>query len=221
MSLANGPSLALAVSPVSPPNMEATRKQGTVNFPLQVSRLKSMVQMHRCTEVVKAAVTPTDLKRGLPPIARADAKLLILGSLPGDASLAAAQYYAHPRNHFWELLGGVIGQNLNSMDYSDRITAVQESGIALWDVIGSAHRAGSLDHHIRNEQLNDLRHFAKSLPELRAVAFNGKKAGSFAGDAFDGMPFTVLHLPSSSPAYTLPRDAKAVLWARLTQFVSL
>ena len=210
----------LVTSPANPKNMVVTRKLAAADFRPQVRRSKQMEQTRPTTEAVETAVGVTDLKRGLPPIARADAKLLLLGSLPGDASLAAGQYYAHPRNHFWKLLGGVIGQNLTSMDYSDRVAAVQASGVALWDVIGSAQRAGSLDQYIRNEHLNDLRQFVKSLPELRAVAFNGKKAAALAGAAFDGLPIAILHLPSSSPAYTMHPDAKAVLWAGLTQYLN-
>ena len=73
------------------------------------------------------------LKTGLPPIARSDARVLILGSLPGDVSLAATEYYAHPRTHFWPLLSGVIGHNVVAMTYPDRIVALHEAGIALWD----------------------------------------------------------------------------------------
>ena len=200
--------------------MVVTRKLAAVDFRPQVRPPKRMAQTHQTTEAVEAAVGVTEPKLGLPPIARADARLLILGSLPGDASLAAAQYYAHPRNHFWRLLGGVIGKNLSSMDYWDRVAAAQASGIALWDVVGSAERAGSLDHHIRNEQLNDLRQFAKSLPELRAIAFNGKKAEALGRDAFDGMAIDVLYLPSSSPAYTLHSDAKAALWVQITPYLN-
>lgn len=200
--------------------MVVIRKQAAADFRPQVHRTKRMPRTRLTTEADETADGVTDLKRGLPPIVRADAKLLILGSLPSDASLAAAQYYAHPHNQFWRLLGGVIGQNLKSMDYSERVAVAVASGVALWDVIGSAQRAGSLDHRIRNEQPNDLCQFAQRLLELRAVAFNGKKAGALAGAAFDGLPIAILHLPSSSPAYTMHPDAKAVLWARLAQYLN-
>ena len=77
---------------------------------------------------------------------RDDAKILLLGSLPGDASLDVRQFYAHPRNHFWLLVSGVIGCNLMMLEYPARIRALQEVGIALWDVVGEAHLNGSLDH---------------------------------------------------------------------------
>ena len=90
-----------------------------------------------------------DVKTGLPPIARPNARLFILGSLPGDASLAVAQYYAHPQNQFWRLVGSVICENLHDLAYSDRLERLAEHRIGLWDVIGSAVRRGSLDQAIR------------------------------------------------------------------------
>ena len=92
-------------------------------------------------------------KVGLPPIARVDARILILGSLPGDASLSASQYYAHPRNHFWQLVGDAIGIELVGMDYAERVVILQSAQIALWDVVSEADRPGSLDQH-RNIALN-------------------------------------------------------------------
>lgn len=81
-----------------------------------------------------------NIKAGLPPIVRADARVLILGSLPGDASLAAQEYYAHPRNHFWRLVSGVTGCDLAALDYPARVNALLMVGIALWDVVAEAHR---------------------------------------------------------------------------------
>src|SRR3954469_9703151 len=85
------------------------------------------------------------VKGGLPPIARTDARLFVLGSLPGDASLAAQRYYAHPSNQFWRLLGGAIGENLEALRYEARLERLAERRIGLWDVIASADRRGSLD----------------------------------------------------------------------------
>ena len=99
-------------------------------------------------------------KAGLPPIVHGGARVLILGSLPGDASLAVAQYYAFPRNQFWTLLGRVIGCDLVAMEYSARIKAIDLAGVALWDVVGEAHRPGSFDQKMRHASLNNLRKFA-------------------------------------------------------------
>ena len=82
------------------------------------------------------------VKSGLPPIARPDARLFILGSLPGDASLSAQRYYAHLTNQFWRLLGGAIGDELQALPYEDRLERLAERRIGLWDVIASARRPG-------------------------------------------------------------------------------
>jgi double-stranded uracil-DNA glycosylase len=166
-----------------------------------------------------AAARLLSLKPGLPPIVRDDAKILILGSLPGDASLKVRQYYAHPRNHFWQLIGDVIGRNLVMLEYPARIRALRDAGIALWDVVGEAHRHGSLDQKIQYAQLNDLCTFVSRLPDLKVIAFNGKKAGSLGAPAFDGQPVDLLHLPSSSPAYTLDLRTKAKHWVALARYL--
>ena len=145
--------------------------------------------------------------------------MVILGSLPGDASLSAAQYYAHPRNHFWSLVSEVAGADLTIMEYPVRIAALQAAGVALWDVIGEANRSGSLDQKIRDARANDLRGFVSQLPDLRAVAFNGKKAAALAAGMFDGLPVDIIHLPSSSPAYTIGAAAKSQSWTMLAQYL--
>lgn len=159
------------------------------------------------------------LKTGLPPVMRCDARVLILGSLPGDASLVAQEYYAHPRNQFWRLVGGIIGCNLAGINYPARLDALQMVGIALWDVIGEADRPGSLDQKIRHAQINDLREFVGRLPHLRAIAFNGKKAGALVGNMFARMSVDILHLPSSSPAYTIDAATKAEAWSVLSRYL--
>ena len=160
-------------------------------------------------------------KAGLPPIVHGDARVLILGSLPGDASLAAVQYYAHPRNQFWTLLGRVVGCDLVAMEYSARIKAIDLAGVALWDVVCEAHRPGSLDQKIRHVRLNNLRKFARQLPNLQAVAFNGKTAAALAGNAFDILPLDILHLPSSSTAYTVGIETKGLGWTALSRYLAL
>lgn len=93
---------------------------------------------------------------GLPPVIDRRARVLILGSFPSAASLAAQQYYAHPRNQFWRMLGAVIGQPLKDMPYAARLAAAQAAGIAIWDIYASCERAGSLDSAIRNSVANDF-----------------------------------------------------------------
>src|SRR4051794_20638463 len=96
------------------------------------------------------------VKSGLPPIARPDAVLFVLGSLPGDASLAAQRYYAHPTNQFWRLLSLAIGEELTRLDYDQRLTRLAERRIGLWDVIATATRPGSLDQAIRSAEHNQV-----------------------------------------------------------------
>jgi len=161
------------------------------------------------------------VKAGLPPIARRDARLFLLGSLPGDASLAAQRYYAHPTNQFWLLLGAAIGEGLAGLDYEQRLTRLAERRIGLWDVIATATRRGSLDQAIREAQHNRIEHLLHDFPQLRAIAFNGSTAAS-SGRKLIGEPpagLSLIDLPSSSAANTRPFAEKAAAWARLAQFL--
>ena len=160
------------------------------------------------------------VKVGLPPVARKDARLFILGSLPGDASLAAKRYYAHPTNQFWRLLGAAIGEQLQPMSYERRLERLAVRRIALWDVIASATRRGSLDQAIRLAEHNQVEHLLRDYPELRAIAFNGSAAAA-AGRRLVGEPppgLSLLDLPSSSAANTRAFDDKARSWAQLARF---
>ncbi|MFN3389918.1 MAG: DNA-deoxyinosine glycosylase, partial [Allosphingosinicella sp.] len=97
-----------------------------------------------------------DLKRSFPPVVDANTRVLVLGSLPGEQSLARAQYYAHPRNHFWRLIGAVAGVELAALAYPERLEALRAARIGLWDTVGSARRTGSLDGAIRDHRPNAL-----------------------------------------------------------------
>ena len=157
---------------------------------------------------------------GFDPVVDADTRLLILGSLPGDASLRAARYYAHPRNAFWRLLGGVLGEDLDTLAYEARLERLKARRIGLWDVIASAERSGSLDAAIRSPQAADLRGLVAGLPELRAVAFNGGLAARLGRRILeDHADLVLLDLPSSSPAHARPLAEKAARWAALSDFV--
>jgi len=162
------------------------------------------------------------VKSGLPPIARPDARLFILGSLPGDASLIAQRYYAHPTNQFWRLLGAVIGEELQALSYADRLERLAERRIGLWDVIASARRSGSLDQAIRLAEHNRIEQLRRDFPELQAIAFNGTTAASI-GRRLIGEPpsgLTLIDLPSSSAANTAAFADKLSAWSRLAQFCS-
>lgn len=150
------------------------------------------------------------------PVGSSDARLLILGSLPGEASLKAQRYYAHPQNQFWRLLGLALGEDLEAVPYEDRLGRLGQRRIALWDVVGEASRTGSLDGAIRGATPNQLRDFAATHPNLRAIAFNGKTSARIGRSALgDLMEVALIDLPSSSPAYTLSFDEKARYWAQL------
>ena len=159
-------------------------------------------------------------KSAFPPIAALDARVLILGSLPGEASLAAQRYYAHPQNLFWHLVGKAIGQNLPALDYDARLDALRNAGIALWDTVASATRAGSLDAAIRDAEHAQLADLVATLPDLRAVAFNGRKSSAIGRPQLEGTASALIDLPSSSPAYaSMALAEKERLWARLADFL--
>jgi hypoxanthine-DNA glycosylase len=160
------------------------------------------------------------VKFGLPPVARPDARLFVLGSLPGDASLAAQRYYAHPTNQFWRLLGAAIGEDLHSLPYEQRLARLAERRIGLWDVIASASRPGSLDQAIRLAEHNQVEQLLRDFPALEAIAFNGRTAAA-VGRRLIGQPpqtLTLIDLPSSSAANTRAIDDKATAWSQLARF---
>lgn len=138
--------------------------------------------------------------RGLAPVVDRASRLLLLGSFPGEASLAAGCYYAHPRNQFWPILGRVLGLPLADWPFEQRYRAVLDAGLAIWDVYAGCRREGSLDSRIRDAAANDFETMLQCAPGLHAVLFNGRAAGRyepwFAGR---GLPTRVL--PSTSPAF--------------------
>jgi hypoxanthine-DNA glycosylase len=136
---------------------------------------------------------------GLAPIAPREARLLVLGSFPGAASLAAQQYYAHPRNHFWPILGALWGVELTALPYARRVAQARQRGLAVWDVYAACRREGSLDAAIVDAEPNDLPGLAKRLPRLAAVAHNGSESAR-AMRITRALGLTVHRLPSTSPA---------------------
>ena len=156
------------------------------------------------------------LLEGLPPIENPDARALVLGSMPGGASLRHRRYYAHPQTLFWPLMDRFVGASPD-LAYPLRVECLRRAGIALWDVIGQCEREGSLDSAIRGAVANDFSAFFASHGSLRAVLFNGAAAEStFARQ----VPASVIpagvrlvRLPSTSPANrTLGVDEKSAAW---------
>lgn len=170
------------------------------------------------------------LARSFPPLARADARVLILGSIPGQASLRQRRYYAHPHNQFWPIMGALAGAR-PELPYAERVRALQLRGIALWDVLKSCERAGSLDGSIEpaSETSNDLTRFLRAHRRVRAVFFNGGKAASafkrhvepsLGGIGERAESLRLVRLPSTSPAHAgMPRAAKLAAWRKIEEFL--
>ena len=158
------------------------------------------------------------LSQGFAPVAAHNAHILILGSMPGLASLDAAQYYAFPRNAFWKIMGDLFGAG-PELDYQSRLNTLTYRGIALWDVIGACHRPSSLDSDISNDGLvtNDFRSFFKQHPQISHVYFNGQKAaGLFKRKVMPDLTdqFEYCTLPSTSPAHAAKNYAeKLAAWS--------
>lgn len=160
-------------------------------------------------------------KRCFPPVVDANTRVLILGSLPGEVSLAQSQYYAHKQNQFWRLIGEVIEQDLVTMPYDQRLQTLLAHHVGLWDVVAEAKREGSLDSNIRDHAGNDLIGLIDSLPKLKAIAFNGGTAERIGMKALalHGDRHRVLRLPSSSPAYTVAYASKRDTWLQLADWL--
>ncbi|MEG3164576.1 DNA-deoxyinosine glycosylase [Sphingomonas sp. PB2P19] len=155
------------------------------------------------------------LKRSFAPVVAPNTRLLVLGSLPGDRSLAEARYYAHPQNQFWRLMSPVAGFDLTALAYDDRLAALLACGVGLWDVVATARRTGSSDAAIRDIAGNDIAALAASLPQLQAIGFNGATAAKQGRRLLDDTRLALIDLPSSSPLHTIGLAAKQPAWDRL------
>ena len=152
------------------------------------------------------------------PVGAARPTLLILGSLPGEASLAAQRYYAHPSNQFWRLLGAALSEPLAALPYDERLARIAARDVALWDVVGEARREGSLDGALRGVIANPLAAFVAGQPRLEAIGFNGQSAARIGRRALAGSGAVMIDLPSSSAAYTARFADKVARWAMLANF---
>jgi len=170
---------------------------------------------------MKSAVSlvpaPGDFHQGLPPVIDCHTRVLVLGSFPGAASLAARQYYAHPRNQFWPLMAALTGEPLPDLPYAMRLTRLLVHRIGVWDVLGACIREGSLDSNIRYPQANDFARLRALAPALRRVGFNGGTSGRFAPQ-FAAEGYETVVLPSSSPAHAARTfEQKLESWKALMQ----
>ncbi len=164
-----------------------------------------------------AAMAPADRKRCFDPVVDERTRLLVLGSLPGERSLALQEYYGNRQNKFWQLMSAVTGAELVPLDYPARLSTLLAHGIGLWDVVAEAHRHGSLDSNIRNRDDNDLLGLLARYPAIRAIAFNGGTAAKLGRKALGAHAagYGIVELPSSSPAYTKPYAEKLAQWSQL------
>ena len=137
--------------------------------------------------------------QGLPPVIARHTRLVLLGSFPGAASLAAQQYYAHPRNQFWPLLSALWGEDLTVLPYAARLQRLRAHGLGLWDVIAECRREGSLDSAIREARYNDLASLRRRAPQLMAVAHNGGESARAMRITAE-LGLALYRLPSTSPA---------------------
>lgn len=160
------------------------------------------------------------MKASFAPVVDQCTRVLVLGSLPGEISLAKAQYYANPQNQFWRLIGAVIGADLASLGYEAKLARLLAAGVGLWDVIATAERAGSLDGAIRAHRPNALAELAAGLPQLRAIGFNGGTSLRIGRRALgEAGGLGLIALPSSSPAFTRPFEMKLKAWMGLRPFL--
>ena len=162
--------------------------------------------------------------QSFPPIENPAARVLILGSMPGIASLRAGQYYAHPRNQFWPMLGALLGRDLVALSYPERVQSMIDAGIALWDVLHSCQRLGSLDADIAPDSIitNDFASFFARHPAITHVFFNGATAEQqFKQRVQARIALPQLHtqrLPSTSPAHAaLAFPAKLKDWRSVAE----
>jgi len=174
---------------------------------------------------VKRETTRSRHDHCFPPIAKRDATTLVLGSLPGRKSLEMQQYYAHPHNAFWKLIGTIFGID-GPLPYARRVKILTSNRIALWDVLAAAERPGSLDSSIVHASAlaNDFEKFFRAHPRIRRVFFNGRKAEEIfrrrvlpkLGEEFAGIRYECL--PSTSPAHAgMPFAEKLERWKRIQE----
>ncbi len=164
-----------------------------------------------------------DLKRSLLPVINSESKILILGSMPGEESLRLQQYYGYPRNYFWRIMTEISGVDFD-IEYESRKKKLLSLGIALWDVIESCERKGSLDTNIKNENPNNITGLLNEYPKIQALFFNGQKAAaSFKKNiglnslSDSGIYYQVM--PSTSPANTMKFDLKLKQWRILKNYL--
>ncbi|KMQ68804.1 DNA glycosylase [Chryseobacterium sp. FH2] len=155
-----------------------------------------------------------------PPIIDDSSKILILGSIPGVKSLEKQQYYAHPQNKFWKIIFELFDEDFTE-NYDERINILQKHNIALWDVIDSCERKGSLDSEIKNEESNQIAELLEEHPNIQAIFCNGGKSyknlQKILGKNFK---IPVYLMPSTSPLHTVSFEKKIEEWKNILNFIN-
>jgi len=156
----------------------------------------------------------------IPFVATEEAKVLILGSMPGALSLQSQQYYAHPRNHFWPVIYTILGEPLPD-SYEERIKGLLANRMALWDVVAACERNGSSDASITQVTANDFPRFLATHPRVKLVVFNGTKAAQLWRQQVHtyGQELACLTLPSTSPALARPLTEKIQAWMIIKDYL--
>lgn len=147
-----------------------------------------------------------------PPIVYQESKILILGSVPGVKSLEKQEYYGHPQNKFWKIIFELFDENFTE-NYNEKIQILKKNKIALWDVIDTCERKGSLDSEIRNEESNDIKNLLETHPNIQAIFCNGGKSFKNLKKILDkNSEIPVYLLPSTSPLHTVSFERKLEDW---------
>lgn len=154
-----------------------------------------------------------------PPVISKDSNILILGSVPGIKSLEMQEYYAHPQNKFWRILFELFNEDYTT-DYAEKIDLLKKNKIAVWDVIDSCERKGSLDTKIKNENHHNILQLLNDFPSIKVIFCNGQKSFKTLGKILPDDPkIPVFVLPSTSPAYTISYQQKLKDWSALKSFL--
>lgn len=154
-----------------------------------------------------------------PPVISKDSNILILGSVPGIKSLEMQEYYAHPQNKFWRILFELFNEDYTT-NYAEKIDLLKKNKIAVWDVIDSCERKGSLDTKIKNENHHNILQLLNDFPSIKVIFCNGQKSFKTLGKILPNDPkIPVFVLPSTSPAYTISYQQKLKDWSALKSFL--
>ena len=149
-----------------------------------------------------------------PPFVNSQTNRLILGTMPGIASLEKQEYYAHKRNHFWKIMYTLLDNLPISEIFEEKIQLLQANNIGLWDVLENCERKGSLDIHIKNQKENDFETLFKEFPGISKIVFNGKESHKYFLKKFGQIKgITYYLMPSTSPANTMSFDNKLKIWS--------